>query len=545
MLGAVIKNTGTIEASSLTNKGGVIELGGGDEITSTGTLNANGTSGGTIKVAAAETGAANVGGSVSATGSTGVGGKITVTGDAVAITDNANLDASGATGGGKINAGGSWQALDTTVQEATKTTVAATAKLSAKRHAKRRWRRDRRSLLRDKQKTRQPRRKARLVLRVGQMAATAVASKRPATTSTSPTLRAALQQPKAQRGLWLFDPYSIVISDSGSTSATANTTATSATQLLTSSINSLLNNGTSVTITANTGSDIGDIIVSGNISKTTGGDASLTLNATDSITINNPIVSTTGALTLNLNADTDHNGTGIILLYNNISTNGGAVNFGTGVKASVNGVSTLVGGDVYVGYVGNSSSNSNATTIATNGGAVTINGQMILANPNGLAINTSGGNVTFASLLDSGDSYTPVYSYQISWGNAVTGAASGGGGNTGDTYLATVTSRLEGAVVTMTTYVTSGSNTCTTSCDYQASWLGAKRRTDTSTNDTWRWVTGPEGLQDSGKGLKFFKQNGSDTANGSGGSAINGAYTNWNGSTEPNKLSGAKPHHLH
>jgi hypothetical protein len=45
-------------------------------------------------------------------------------------------------------------------------------------------------------------------------------------------------------------------------------------------------------------------------------------------------------------------------------------------------------------------------------------------------------------------------------------------------------------------------------------------------------------LQSGGHGFAFFTQNGSDTANGSGGAAINGAYTNWNPG-EPNNSGGA------
>jgi hypothetical protein len=45
-------------------------------------------------------------------------------------------------------------------------------------------------------------------------------------------------------------------------------------------------------------------------------------------------------------------------------------------------------------------------------------------------------------------------------------------------------------------------------------------------------------LANSGLGTPFFTQNGSSTTNGSGGTAINGAYTNWN-SGEPNNSGGS------
>jgi len=51
--GAVINNTGTVEANSITSSGGVIRLTGANEIDNSGTLDASGkTTGGTVQLAA-------------------------------------------------------------------------------------------------------------------------------------------------------------------------------------------------------------------------------------------------------------------------------------------------------------------------------------------------------------------------------------------------------------------------------------------------------------------------------------------------------------
>ena len=60
----------------------------------------------------------------------------------------------------------------------------------------------------------------------------------------------------------------------------------------------------------------------------------------------------------------------------------------------------------------------------------------------------------------------------------------------------------------------------------RASWIGASRADN---SDEWRWVTGPEGLEDEGQGRYFFHQN------VKGGDSVNDEYSNWNQTTpEPN-----------
>ncbi len=72
-------------------------------------------------------------------------------------------------------------------------------------------------------------------------------------------------------------------------------------------------------------------------------------------------------------------------------------------------------------------------------------------------------------------------------------------------YLATVTSQAENDFIRQKTK--------------GVGWIGAS---DDPTEGEWRWVTGPEGLEDNGKGKLFWN-----------GGYVSGQYTNWN-SGEPN-----------
>ncbi|MCL4483999.1 MAG: PKD domain-containing protein [Bacteroidetes bacterium] len=84
-------------------------------------------------------------------------------------------------------------------------------------------------------------------------------------------------------------------------------------------------------------------------------------------------------------------------------------------------------------------------------------------------------------------------------------------------YLATITSSVENDFIQSKTK--------------GVGWIGAS---DQAAEGDWRWVTGPEGLLDSGKGLLFWRGSGyqakSDPANYG---PVNGAYHNWNRWSNP------------
>jgi filamentous hemagglutinin family protein len=309
-------------------------------------------------------------------------------------------------------------------------------------------------------------------------------------------------------GEWLIDPYNITIQAAGSDTSIGSSPNWSSTGdsaiLTTGSIQSALNAGTSVTVTTGGGgSQGGDIVVSSGITKSAGGSAALTMNAHRDIVIDAPITATTGSLSLSLNADSDNDLAGAIVLNSSLTSLGGAINFLDGV---------VIGGN-------------SALSINTAGGAggnVSFSGQVLIGNTNGVTITTGGGNVTFASLLDSGNGYTFVNN-SLTWLNARTAAASGTGAFVGNTYLATITSPLEMSRAAAT-------------ANYTQSWLGGN---DVSVEGTWRWVTGPEGLEDGGQGRIIIVGNRSGLPALTGYNGYNGGYVNWN-AAEPNDFNGAE-----
>jgi filamentous hemagglutinin family protein len=504
LLASSVNNTGVIRANSVENHNGTIVLVAGDQA-----------------------GQVNVGGSVQAASTDGSGGTVIATATGVSVLSGAHIDVTGGSGGGTIDIGGGWQGA-AGIAEATTVTVAPSATLNASAGKSGNG-----GEIVVRSAVDNPNSRTRAY---GTFAATGGivggAGGRIETSGywldvagSSVNTSAA----KGPAGLWLLDPQNVTIA-LGGTAVGAGTYVPVATSTISAgSIATALQGGSNVTITTGTtGGSLGDITVASPITKASGNaDVTLTLQAADSIIINSPISNTggTGKLNLNLYADNSngaHDGVGVVILNNNISTGGGAVAFGNGATATINGVAnTLVGGDVYVG-------GSSAINLTTSGGNVAFNGQLIIANTAGFNIDTTvgatGGNVLFAGLVDSGDSYA-LNNTSLTWNAAQIAAKSGVGAGVGDTYLATVTSRLENAVASYT-------------AGYTASWLGGERLVSIGTDAVWRWVAGPEGLANGGLGATFFTQNGSNVANGSGGAAIGGAYQNWN-SGEPNNYQGA------
>lgn len=308
-------------------------------------------------------------------------------------------------------------------------------------------------------------------------------------------------------GTWLIDPYNYTI-DASAASNIANT----------------LNTGTNVTITtANSnaaqggaGLGNGDITVASAITKTAGADATLSLFAANTIALNAEIKSTSGKLNLLLDADNDggtRDGGGVIIANKGVSLNGGNLNFGTGATHAIGGVSTLVGGDVYVG-------GNDQVVFSSGGGNINLYGQLLIANQQGVKFITSNGNAHFYDIINSGNKYEKVdapsyWTWDAAFADAKNGTA--GGSAVGDSYLATVTSRLENSVVVYTGAFPLGTGNNITDLSNGA-WLGGKR-----TAGVWRWVAGPEAAEDGGQGLAFRNNN----------NLVSGVFSNWK-SGEPN-----------
>lgn len=114
---------------------------------------------------------------------------------------------------------------------------------------------------------------------------------------------------------------------------------------------------------------------------------------------------------------------------------------------------------------------------------------------------------------NNGHFYQFVSNAGISWTDARTAASNSNYlGRTG--YLVTITSQSE------QDFVQSRVN--------GNGWIGASDTPDLPTKEQWRWVTGPEGQQDAGKGLLFWQGLGVNFNNGvSGTGPVGGGYSNW------------------
>jgi filamentous hemagglutinin family protein len=554
LLQTVVNNSGQISADSAVADGGTVTLLG---------------SGGAVQA----------GGRISASSLNGAGGGVAISGNSVTVDPGAKIVASGARAGGSIVVGGDLHggslplAATTTVDSGAVLDASATVKGNGG--------------------------SVQVVSDTGNAASSTVVSgtliaaggtqggdggRIETSGSTLDTTGISVQASaaKGHAGQWLLDPTMIEIgttnsgTTTGSSGGTTTYTGTGTSYVAASTIDTALNAGTNVTVQtsglANSGAF--DIWVVSPIQKTAGGNATLTLQAANSVYVGAPISSTSGALNVNLYAGDNGGtltGTGAVLLASDITTNGGNINFGTNRNfAFSNGVTQLAGGDVYVdsqlttGAGGGSTTNQlvtlDTTSATGSGGSVNIYGQTVIANPSGFTINTQhtgstggDGNVYFAGTVDSGNTFALV-SGSYSWNQAYDDAESGTGANVGDTYLATPSISVLNAVASFT-------------ANYDAAWLGGERLvantptgTPSSSNTTsldnlWYWVAGPLGLvvnpnSPTGYGTAFFTQYGSTTRNGQSGTAIDGAYTNWNPGTglgsgnlgtagEPNNDGGA------
>ena len=143
---------------------------------------------------------------------------------------------------------------------------------------------------------------------------------------------------------------------------------------------------------------------------------------------------------------------------------------------------------------------------------------------NGKNVPTLGARKITISLSDvdylpaTGHFYRFVSHSRITWMNAKADAESGTMMYYGlKGYLATITSQVENDFIKLKTK--------------GVGWIGAS---DAGAEGEWRWVTGPEGLEDNGKGRLFWFGKGIDYTNNVNGAGPNqGRFNNWN-TNEPN-----------
>ncbi|KTT27675.1 YDG domain-containing protein [Pseudacidovorax intermedius] len=364
---AVVNHTGIIEAQGVDSSNGVVELRGD-----------------------ARTGEVNVSGRVDVSSAGGQGGAVAVSGHAVHLQAGAAVDASGATGGGKVRIGGGWQGQDADIANASTVTMApgASIDVSARQQGSGGtavlWSQDYTAF-------------------GGSIAARGGAGGGDGgkvETSSKDVLQAVgsvdTTAPAGKGGAWLLDPRNVTIASSGAsgTAYSANYVPAADSVILASSINASLNAGTSVTITTGTtGTSAGDITVAAPI--TVNNTASyvgptLTLQAANNINVNAAIANTT---------DSAYYGNRLNVVLTPGAT--GNVNFGA------TGSITTRGGNVYVGALSGTGGSETVTAQGNNltmaaGSFIQTNGGMLDARVNGTISLAAG------SLRSSG-SYSPYY----------------------------------------------------------------------------------------------------------------------------------------
>lgn len=224
---------------------------------------------------------------------------------------------------------------------------------------------------------------------------------------------------------------SINYNDPEATTANAASVNSAVTWIYTETVESMLNNGTNVTIQAAATNGNANIIVKNDIDKTAGDDATFTLDAMRNITINGNITSKVGKLKVVLNADSDGDKIGAVIINKDIKTNGGDFISASGGtvkytsdknntkgygKGTLTGSADPVGHSVgtYFGHVdgsGTADGEKDDRLIQTNGGKITLNGEVAIGLNGGTltldSSNASGekGDITVTGIINSGNSY--------------------------------------------------------------------------------------------------------------------------------------------
>ena len=270
---------------------------------------------------------------------------------------------------------------------------------------------------------------------------------------------------RGSHGTWLLDPLEVVISATKPSSAdhnygtivgdtngktknnviyndppsgqNANNSYNSTTWIDSNQVGNILSNGTDVMIQAISSSGAASITLESPIDITVSSSASknptFTLEANRNITINQNITAKSGGKGLNimLNADTDGDNIGAVIMNADVTTNGGwfksatggnvthtygtsdadkknygtynGVKVGGGPKHDVSTVGTYFGGK-------DTAKQAENRFIKTNGGAITLNGEVAIGlNGGTLNLETNGGALTVTGIVNSGNSYDYYY----------------------------------------------------------------------------------------------------------------------------------------
>lgn len=235
---------------------------------------------------------------------------------------------------------------------------------------------------------------------------------------------------------------SIDYNDPEATTANAASVNSAVTWIYTETVENMLNNGTNVTIQAVATNGNANIIVKNDIDKTAGGDATFTLDAMRNITVDGNITSKVGKLKVVLNADSDGDKIGAVIINKDIKTNGGdfiSASGGTAKyssdknntkgygKGTLTGSADPVGHSVgtYFGHVdesGTADGEKDDRLIQTNGGKITLNGEVAIGlNGGTLTLDSNGGEVNVTGIINSGNSYGAYVYGTTTWDTLTAG----------------------------------------------------------------------------------------------------------------------------
>jgi len=379
--------------------------------------------------------AVNNTGVIEATSLTEKGGRIILEGDDIRLSETSEIDASGATGGGEVLIGGDWQGSGD-MHQATTVTMDSGATIDA--NATDNGDGGKIVLWSDINNTDSVTSahgtiNAKAGPNGGDGGRIETSGYVIRTRGVSGSTRAL----NGEDGLWLFDPYNIVINDGGSDSggsfSSGSWTASATSVIDKDTIGTLLDNGTDVTISTGSagsaGSDEGDITVSSMIASL--GSGNLTLEAADDIIVNSDIY-IVGGLTITASDS--------IELSSDITTGGaqsytGSVVLGSDVSLSSKLTTSTTTYDSYNSTLASKSVTGPIATVELIGAAGGTGGN------DGCCAGLAGGNAgkyTATLILSTSDTsaITSLY-YAVgdNGGNGVSGASSAAGGAGGTNAL--------------------------------------------------------------------------------------------------------------
>lgn len=290
LMNTVIDNTGILQAHGLSEKNGVIYLDGGSE--------------GVVRQQSL----------MDVSSSEGRGGNVILQSEKIHLVAGSKIDAHGGAGGGKVLVGGGWQGKNNRIKNARSVVMDRGANIDVSASRKGAggtavlWSEDYTGFYGDIH--------ARGGLQWGNGGQVETSSRR----NLQAFGRVDTTAIHGNGGRWLLDPAEVNIVGSGAEIGTSIQTdnipagyatnvqvfspTVNVTQILNSSINAQLNNGTNVTVTTSNSSLLScrwcNITLQADINKNAGGDATLTLHADGNIVGNGNIISTMGKLNLNL-----------------------------------------------------------------------------------------------------------------------------------------------------------------------------------------------------------------------------------------------------